>query len=35
MVRIVYDTYKINIENIVPSKDLSMREVYGINKNQA
>ena len=34
MDRIVYDSYKINIESIDPSKDLSMREVYGINKNQ-
>ena len=33
MDRIVYDSYKINIESIDPSKDLSMREVYGINKN--
>ena len=35
MVRIVYDAYKINIESIDPSRDLSMREVYGIDKNQA
>ena len=34
MDRILYDSYKINIESIVPSKDLSMREVYGIDKNQ-
>ena len=34
MDRIVYDSYKINIESIDPSKDLSMREVYGIDKNQ-
>lgn len=30
--RIVHDAYKINIENIDPSKDISMREVYGLNK---
>lgn len=35
MDRIVYDAYKINIESIDPSKDLSMREVYGLDKNQA
>ena len=34
MDRIVYDSYKINIESIDPSKDLSMREVYGIDKSQ-
>ena len=33
MDRIVYDAYKINIENIDPSKDISMREVYGIDQN--
>ena len=31
----VYDAYKINIESIDPFKDLSMREVYGIDKKQA
>ena len=30
MDRISYDSYKINIENIDPSKVLSMREVYGL-----
>lgn len=30
--RIVHDSYKINIESIDPSKDLSMREVYGLDK---
>lgn len=30
--RIVHDSYKINIESIDPSKDFSMREVYGIDK---
>lgn len=30
--RIVHDAYKINIECIDPSKDISMREVYGLNK---
>ena len=33
--RIVYDAYKINIESIDPAKDLSMREVYGLDKNQS
>ena len=31
--RIVYDAYKINIQSIDPSKDVSMREVYGLDKN--
>lgn len=30
--RIVHDAYKINIEPIDPSKDVSMREVYGLDK---
>ena len=30
--RIVHDAYRINIENIDPSKDISMREVYGLAK---
>ncbi len=30
--RIVHDSYKINIESIDPSKDISMREVYGLDK---
>lgn len=30
--RIIHDAYKINIENIDPSKDISMREVYGLDK---
>ncbi len=30
--RIVHDSYKINIESIDPTKDLSMREVYGLDK---
>lgn len=30
--RIVHDAYKINIEPIDPSKDTSMREVYGMDK---
>ena len=33
MDRIVYDAYKINIESIDPSQDISMREVYGIDQN--
>lgn len=35
MDRISYDSYKIDIESIDPSKDLSMREVYGLNPAQA
>lgn len=31
--RIVHDAYKINVESIDPSKDISMREVYGLDKN--
>ena len=31
MDRISYDSYKINITSIDPSKDISMREVYGLN----
>ena len=27
------EKYKINIESIDPSKDISMREVYGIDQN--
>ncbi len=30
--RIVHDAYKINIESIDSSKDISMREVYGLDK---
>lgn len=30
--RIVHDAYKINIEPVDPSKDFSMREVYGLAK---
>lgn len=33
--RIVYDAYKINIEHLDPTKDLSMREIYGLDKTQA
>lgn len=33
--RIVHDSYKINIESIDPSKDISMREVYGLDKSQS
>ena len=29
-IRISYDSYKIDIESVDPSKDLSMREVYGL-----
>ncbi len=31
MDRITYDSYKIDIESLDPEKDLSMREVYGLN----
>lgn len=30
--RIVHDSYKINIESLDPNKDISMREVYGLDK---
>ena len=30
--RIVHDAYRINIESIDPTKDISMREVYGLEK---
>lgn len=30
--RIVHDSYKINIESMDPSRDISMREVYGLDK---
>lgn len=33
--RIVHDSYVINIEPIDPSKDISMREVYGVDKSIA
>ena len=29
---VVHDGYRINIENIDPSKDISMREVFGLYK---
>lgn len=35
MDRISYDSYKIDIESIDPSKDLSMREVYGLKPEEA
>ena len=35
MARISYDSYKINIESIDPSKDLSMGEVYCLDSAQA
>ena len=35
MDRITYDSYKIDIESIDPTKDLSMREVYGLDPTQA
>ena len=30
--RNIHDAYKINIESVDPTKDLSMREVYGLDK---
>jgi len=30
--RIIYDSYKINIESIDPTKERSMREIYGMDK---
>ncbi len=30
--RIVHDDYVINIETIGPSKEISMKEIYGLNK---
>lgn len=35
MDRISYDSYKIDIESINPTKDLSMREIYGLDSTQA
>jgi len=35
MDRISYDSYKIDIESIDPSKDLSLREVYGLSPKQS
>ncbi|HML86820.1 MAG TPA: ATP-binding protein [Methylomusa anaerophila] len=33
--RIAHDAYRINIESIDPAKDVSMREVYGLDKSQS
>jgi len=33
--RIVHDAFMINIQSIDPSKDISMREVYGLNKSMS
>lgn len=30
--RIIHDAYRINIENVDPSKDISMREIYGLDQ---
>jgi DNA replication protein DnaC len=30
--RIVHDAYRINIESIDQTKDISMREIYGLDK---
>jgi len=30
--RIIHDAFRINIESVDPSKDISMREVYGLDK---
>lgn len=35
MDRIAYDSYKIDIESADPSKDISMREVYGLDPKKA
>lgn len=35
MDRISYDSYKIDIESVDPAKDLSMREVYGLDPTMA
>ena len=35
MDRIVYGAYKINIEGVDPTKDLSMWKVYGLDQSQA
>ena len=35
MDRISYDSYKIDIESADPSKDISMREVYGLDPEKA
>lgn len=35
MDRIAYDSYKIDIESADPSKDISMREVYGLDSKKA
>ena len=35
MNRISYDSYKIDIESIEPTKDLSMREVYDLEPAQS
>ena len=31
--RIIHDGYRINIESTDPTRDISMREVYGLDKN--
>lgn len=33
--RIVHDAYMINIESVDPSRDISMREVYGLDRSLA
>jgi len=35
MDRISYDSYKIDIESADPSRDISMREVYGLDPEKA
>lgn len=35
MDRISYDSYKIDIESTDPSKDISMRELYGLDPEKA
>lgn len=33
--RIIYDSYKINIESLDPTKEISMREVYGLKQSDS
>jgi len=33
--RIAHDAYRINIESIDSAKDVSMREVYGLDRSQS
>ena len=33
--RIIYDSYKINIESLDPTREISMREVYGLKQSDS